>query len=155
MNGAVANVIEQTIGQTLGGVLIGGGIDAFFGAPQSSVSKDNALKELAIIFIQMGAIGILTAVYYGFLQNRGWDINGLLNIPYTIAIVATQGSLFVRLNQLKDWIASYLKFTYFGVLPASDSVQTAGYQTYRTNDDSVEVPSGDAEEVMPAPLKGM
>jgi len=151
----VTTVIEQTIGQTLGGVLIGGGTEAFFGSPASDVKRENILKEVAIVFIQMGALGIFTAAYYGFMKNRGWDVNGLMNIPFIIAIVATQGGLFVRLNQLKNWIANYLKFTYFGVIPSADNPKRAGLQTYRANDGSVDVPSGDSEETMPEELKGM
>jgi len=151
----VTTIIEQTIGQTLGGVLIGGGTEAFFGSPKKDIHRENILKEVAIVFIQMGALGIFTAAYYGFMQNRGWDVNGMMNIPFIIAIVATQGGLFLRLNQLKDWIAKYLKFTYFGVIPSADNPKKAGYQTYRTNEDSVEVPSGDSEETMPEELKGM
>lgn len=151
----VTAVIEQTIGQTLGGVLIGGGIDALFGSPTTPVQQENALKETAIVFIQMGALGILTAVYYGFMQNRGWEVNGMMNIPFIIAIVATQGGLFVRLNNLKYWIANYLKTHYFGMIPSADNPKKAGLQTYRANDGSVDVPSGDSEETMPQLLKGM
>jgi len=69
------------------------------------------------------------------MQNRGWEVNGMMNIPFIIAIVATQGG--------------------FGVIPSADNPKRAGLQTYRANDGSVDVPSGDSEETMPEELKGM
>lgn len=156
MNTNVTDIIEKTVAQTVGGLLIGGAIDSFFPAPASAITKDNAIKELAIVLVQMGALGILTSVYYGFLARRGLNADGLLNIPFLISLIATQANLFNRLQQIRQALMSLLKSTYLGKMPASnDNPAKAGYQAVRRNDDNVDVPVDGGHESMPADLTAM
>ena len=152
----VTDVIEETITQTIGGLLIGGALDGFFGVPAQAITKENALKEMAIILIQMGALGVMTAVYFGFLQRRGVTVSGLMNIPFIVAVVAMQQGLFIRLQQMKMALIALFKSTYLGAMPQTTSnPAVAGYQPVCTNQDNVDVPVPHGDDTMPPQLDGM
>ena len=156
MNTNVADIIEKTTAQTVGGLLIGGAIDSIFPSPASAITKGHGIKELAIVLVQMGALGILTSINYGFLARCGLNADGLLNIPFLISLIATQSSLFNHLQQIWQVLMSLLKSTYLGKMPASnDNPAKAGYQAVCHNDDNVDVPVNGGHESMPNDLRAM
>lgn len=155
MNTNVTDIIEQTVAQTVGGLLIGGAIDGFFGVPATGITKENAVKEVAIVLIQMGALGVMTAVYYSFMARRGIDANGMMNIPFIISVIATQQGLFTRLQQVKTALLHMIRSTYLGGLPSSDNPALTGYQPVQRNPANVDVPVPEGHESMPAALDMM
>lgn len=138
---SITRIFQEATLQGLGGVLIGGFLDNYFGQSEQ-VNEHNFLKITGEVIGQLAVVTLVSTAYFDFLIRKGMrGDDPTKGVPFILALISSQPKLNLKLGQLSHYAGSFTS-NFTGILATVESDAAATFKSIRTDEASADVPAG-------------